>query len=151
MRQERSPFCHDDTADCVGPSVLAPQVPPLGTHPCCLRRCKPRRWGLRRSAVKSSAAPLRYKTPFDVRSHVWSSSGCCCLLCGDISSVQIHPFFHFHVNFIYLFLDGERDLYFLPCTTRNHKGLVSANVRIQTFIVYEFIWIESQLLLLLLS
>lgn len=33
MRRQRGPLCNDDAADCVGPSVLAPQVPPPGTYP----------------------------------------------------------------------------------------------------------------------
>lgn len=82
----RSPSCNDDTADYVGPSVPAPGVPPLGIHIYRLRRCESPRSGLRRAAVKSLAAPLRYKAAFDVSSHVWSSSGWWwwwwCLLCG---------------------------------------------------------------------
>lgn len=135
MRRQRGPLCNDDAADCVGPSVLAPRVPPPGTYPPTplpspphsLRRCEPMRSGLRRSAVKSSAAPLRYKAPFDVRSHVWSSSGCCCLLCGGISSVQIHPLFHFHeMLFIFLFFlvgrgwSGRIATFFLALH-KNHK------------------------------
>lgn len=84
---------NDNRADHVGSSVVGSSGPTASYPPLPCEEVRAPVFSLRRSAVKSLAAPLRYKAAFDVCRHVWSSSGwCSCWLHGGHVLVPNQPF-----------------------------------------------------------